>query len=150
MDFSGIGVLIISFVISYLLNKKDKNKSIKPSANFYTDNTENSYVNNIQGDKVSINQSIINHVKETIQEKEADQVKKETVDLPEFEKAKRTITNQKTRIRTYINAILASARAQNLDSKLEIRYLLTLIGKKRGLSLLVLLNQRLDRRIEFA
>lgn len=123
---SGVIIGAVGLIIAYLQLVQKPNKAKRKSEqrvkqNLAKSNLSNSNLNSVQGENVNFNQTIINHVRDNINEKE--NLKKDSdIHIPDFEKAKRKIERDKVKLRTYIYAIIASAKSNNLHEKLEVRH----------------------------
>ncbi len=134
IDWTIVGVIVavLGLIIAYIQLKRTPKKPAKPDPlqkkhqDFRQSTIQGETINAIQGDNVEVNQTIINNIRETIQE--AKQEKEESsIYIPEFERAKKKIAAHKARLRTYIYAVFASAKANQLDSRLEIRHVLDIV-----------------------
>lgn len=129
---AGVIVAFLGLIIAFIQLKRTPKKSDKPDASqkkhqdFTQSTIQGETINAIQDDNVEVNQTIINNIRETIQE--AKTGKEESgIHIPEFERAKKKIAAHKARLRTYIYAVFASAKTNQLDSKLEVRHVLDVI-----------------------
>lgn len=129
IDWTIVGVVVgvIGLVIAYLQlvrtpQKKQKGEPhLKNKLVLGDTSIKGDTINTIQGDHVNVNQTIINNIKEAIPEPKAEK-SESTIHIPEFERAKKKIERHKSRLRSYIYAVFASAKANELDSRLEVRH----------------------------
>jgi hypothetical protein len=139
IDWTIVGVVVgvLALIIAYLQLKRtpsngQKNEGIPNKVqNFNKSEIKASTMNAIQGETVNLNQTIVNNIIEGVQEPEIEK-KIESTHIPEFEKNRRKIASEKEKLRAYIYAVFTSARAQKLDSKLEIRHVQDVIEKVIG------------------
>lgn len=161
VDWTIVGVVVgaIALVIAYLqlVRTPKKNEKIDSSPNINTKFSHTSItgdtVNTIQGDHINVNQTIINNIKESIPEPKKEK-SESNIHIPEFERAKKKIKRHKNRLRSYIYAIFASAKANELDSLLEVRHVQDvveeLIGENYTVTLEELRVMKEEGIIEFA
>ncbi len=114
--FSGIGVFVLTLIVTYLaMRKKDKKTLFENKNNFNDSPIKNSPITNINADKLNFEQTIINNTK--------DESKDNLIPITpsqELAEAKKSFVERKTTLRTKIFTVLAD-RNRTKDSVIQIR-----------------------------
>ncbi len=150
--FSGIGVSILTIIIaSFLKKKKSTKKNFKNDNQFISSSFDNSSINNVKGDTINFNQTIVNKSKNKFAEKEKPVP---IIATPEIAKAKQDFLEYKSKLRTNIYAALATAKVQKFDAIIEIRHVCDEVEELINVSHLETLNELKEMEqeglIEFA
>jgi hypothetical protein len=120
--FSGIGVFILGLIVTVFFRQKGKDKN---SINSYLGNeSKQSFPlsNNISGEKINLNQTIINNSNTgNILSSTADESSEIKSNDPELLKIKERYFSNKNEFRVFLFKKLAEARNDNI--RLEIRHI---------------------------